>query len=69
MEEEQAEPTLEERAQAVLDQLMIPTPEGIMNGEPLPEWLVQPWAAAIVDPHDPDFPSSILEAEAWLQSR
>lgn len=69
MEEEPVEPTLEERAQAVLDQLIIPTPEGIINGEPLPEWLVQPWAASIVDPHDPEFANSIVKAEVWLQSR
>ena len=67
MEEDQ--PTLEERAQAVLAQLTITTPEGVLNGEPLPEWLAQPWAASIVDPHDPEYEQSIIKAEAWLAGR
>lgn len=70
MEEvEQDEPTWEERAQTVLSQLTITTPEGVIHGEGLPEWLALPWAAAIVDPHDPDFESSVIKAEAWLASR
>jgi hypothetical protein len=68
-ETEQAEPTWEERAQAVLAQLTITTPEGVINDQPLPEWIVLPWAATIVDPHDPQFESSIIKAEAWLASR
>jgi hypothetical protein len=67
--EELEEPTLEERAQAVLDQLTITTREGVISGEGLPDWLAQPWAASIVDPYDPDYESSIIKAEAWLASR
>lgn len=67
--EEENEPTLEERAKAVLEQLTITTPEGVLNDQPLPEWLAEPWAAAIVDPYDPDFENSVIKAEAWLASR
>ena len=35
-ETEEAEPTWEERAQAVLAQLTITTPEGVINDQPLP---------------------------------
>lgn len=63
------ESTFEQRAQAVLARLTITTPEGVINGEPLPEWLAEPWAASIVDPHDPEFESSVIKAEAWLESR
>lgn len=66
---EETEPTLEERLALVLSQLTMTTPEGVIHGEPLPEWLGKSWAAALVDPHDPDFESSIIEAEAWLISR
>lgn len=69
MEEVENEQTFEERAQVVLASLTITTPEGVINGEPLPEWLAQSWAAVIVDPHDPDFESSVIKAEAWLASR
>lgn len=69
MEEVENEPTFTERAQAVLGQLSMTTHEGIMNDHPLPDWIVQPWAAAIFDPYDPDFESSVIKAEAWLASR
>lgn len=66
---EESEQTFEERAQAVLAQLTIPTPEGVMNDEPLPAWLAESWAASIVDPHDPNFENAVIKAEAWLASR
>jgi hypothetical protein len=68
MDNDSQEKTLEDRARAVLDQLTIPTSEGVLRGEPLPEWLAEPWAAALVDPHDPNFPDSVVKAESWLQS-
>lgn len=64
----ESEQTFQERAQAVLERLTITTPEGVMNDEPLPAWLAEPWAASIVDPHDPDFESAVIKAEAWLAS-
>jgi hypothetical protein len=66
--EEAEEPTWEERARAVLDRLTITTPEGVISGEGLPDWLAQPWAASFIDPHDPDYEASIVKAEAWLTS-
>jgi hypothetical protein len=52
----------------VLDRLTITTPEGVISGEGLPDWLAQPWAASFIDPHDPDYEASIVKAEAWLTS-
>lgn len=63
VEEEQ---TPEEQVSELLAILQPPTVESVLAGEPFPEWFGQSWAAALVDPHDPDHLNAIAQAKAWL---
>lgn len=70
MSEQLTEPTWEERAATALSRLAetMPTGDEVLNGTALPEWMGQPWLAALTDPADPKFTDSIIKAEAWLES-
>lgn len=67
---EPEEPTPADRAIELLETLsqMLPSPESVAQGEPLPDWLLQPWAARLGDIDDPNLPEVISEAEKWLSN-
>lgn len=60
--------TMEERAAEVLSRLAetMPTSDEVLHDAPLPGWMTEPWVAALTDPTDPQFPTSVVKAEAWL---
>lgn len=67
-EEESIDPT--EKALELLSILSerLPTPSSAALGEPLPDWLLEPWASRLTELDDPNLSEAVEEAERWLQS-
>lgn len=68
--DDQEEKTPTERALVVLETLAshLPSAESVVKGEPLPEWLLQPWASRLGDLDDPNLEKTVAEAEEWLNN-
>lgn len=46
----------------------LPSPSSAVQGEPLPDWLLEPWARRLTELDDPNLAKTVEEAERWLQS-
>jgi len=68
--DDQEEKTPAERALILLETLgsHLPSPESILKGEPLPQWLLQPWASRLGDLDDPNLEEAVTKAEEWLNN-
>ena len=68
LDDEKEEPTIKDRALAALEALsnVLPTQADLINNQPLPEWLLKPWAARLADLDDPELEQAVEAAERWL---